>query len=128
MDWLAPGRIRSGSSMTCRRGCGHTTTSSHQMWSEPGVELVLSMAACAGPRRCDAGTRRQRFHALIMLGLSMALAGTAHAQSALADRIQAGDRKAALEMIAAGANVNQTQLDGTTPLQWATYRVDSELV
>ena len=31
-------------------------------------------------------------------------------------------------MIAAGADVNQVQPDGTTPLQWAVYRVDRELV
>ena len=60
--------------------------------------------------------------------LSLAISGTAHAQSTLADRIEAGDRKKALEMIAAGANVNQAQPDGTTPLHWATYRVDRELV
>jgi len=56
-----------------------------------------------------------------------ALAVTAHAQSALADRIQAGDRRAALAMIAEGADVNQPQPDGTTPLHWAAYRVDREL-
>ena len=71
---------------------------------------------------------------MVLLGL----AATAHAQtarrtvgeggSALADRIQAGDRKAALAMIAAGADVNQAQPDGSTPLHWATYRVDRELV
>ena len=38
-----------------------------------------------------------------------ASARTAQAQSALADRIQAGDRKAALAMIAEGRDVNQTQ-------------------
>ena len=65
---------------------------------------------------------------LALVGLLLAIAGSARAQSTLADRIQAGDRKAALEMIAAGANVNQTQPDGTTPLQWAAYRVDRELV
>jgi len=48
--------------------------------------------------------------------------------SALADRIQAGDRKAALALIAGGANVNQTQPDGSTPLHWAVYKVDRELV
>jgi ankyrin repeat protein len=68
----------------------------------------------------------------------VALAATAHAQPArrnpgedgpsLADRIQSGDRRAALAMIAAGADVNQAQPDGTTPLQWAVYRVDRELV
>ena len=31
-------------------------------------------------------------------------------------------------MIAAGADVNQAQPDGTTPLHWAVYRVDRELV
>jgi uncharacterized protein len=59
---------------------------------------------------------------------SFALAVSAHAQSSLADRIQSGDRRAALEMIAAGANVNQTQPDGTTPLHWAVYKFDRELV
>jgi ankyrin repeat protein len=48
--------------------------------------------------------------------------------SALADRIQAGDRAAALAIIAKGVDVNQTQVDGTTPLHWAVYRVDRELV
>jgi ankyrin repeat protein len=58
----------------------------------------------------------------------LGLASTASAQSALADRIQAGDRRAALAMIAKGVDVNQAQPDGTTPLHWATYRVDRELV
>ena len=48
--------------------------------------------------------------------------------SALADRIAAGDRKAAIEMIARNASVNAAQPDGSTPLHWAVYRVDEELV
>ncbi|HKE84863.1 MAG TPA: ankyrin repeat domain-containing protein [Vicinamibacterales bacterium] len=60
--------------------------------------------------------------------MTFALAATAHAQSPLADRIQAGDRRAALAMIAQGADVNRAQPDGTTPLHWATYLVDRELV
>jgi ankyrin repeat protein len=60
--------------------------------------------------------------------LPFALAGAVQAQSGLADRIQSGDRRAALAMIAAGADVNQSQADGTTPLHWAVYRVDRELV
>jgi ankyrin repeat protein len=55
-------------------------------------------------------------------------AAIAHAQSGLADRIQSGDRRAALAMIAEGADVNQAQPDGTTPLHWAAYRVDRDLV
>src|SRR6185503_1349038 len=60
--------------------------------------------------------------------IALGCAAAAQAQSPLADRIQAGDRKAALALIAAGANVNQTQPDGTTPLHWAVYCVDRELV
>ena len=56
--------------------------------------------------------------------------GTGHAQSEseLADRIQSGDRNAALDLIGQGAAVNSPQPDGTTPLHWAVYRVDDELV
>jgi uncharacterized protein len=52
----------------------------------------------------------------------------AESDSALADRIEAGDRKAALELIQRNAAVNSAQPDGTTPLHWAVYRVDEELV
>jgi ankyrin repeat protein len=61
------------------------------------------------------------------LAILVAASGTASAQS-LADRIQSGDRNAALAMIASGADVNKAQPDGTTPLHWAAYRVDRELV
>ena len=50
---------------------------------------------------------------LFALIVTLALTPTAHAQPALADRIQSGDRRAALELIAKGADVNQTQADGT---------------
>ena len=68
----------------------------------------------------------RRFAAALVL--FFAATATAQAQSALADRIQAGDRAAALAMIAKGVEINQTQPDGTTPLHWAVYRVDRELV
>jgi ankyrin repeat protein len=42
--------------------------------------------------------------------------------------VQRGEREAALEMIRAGADVNAAQGDGTTPLHWAVYKVDAELV
>ena len=70
----------------------------------------------------------KRFIAAAVAVVSFALAAVAHAQSALADRIQSGDRQAALAMIAGGADINQAQPDGTTPLHWAVYRVDRELV
>ena len=59
---------------------------------------------------------------------ALALAVNAHAQSPLADRVQAGDSRMAMELVARGADVNQTQADGTTPLHWAVYRFDRELV
>src|SRR5215475_12664190 len=46
----------------------------------------------------------------------------------LATLIQKGDRKAALEKIRAGADVNEPQPDGTRPIHWAVYKVDYELL
>jgi ankyrin repeat protein len=46
----------------------------------------------------------------------------------LANLIEAGNRKAALERIRAGADVNEAQPDGTRPIHWAVYRVDYELL
>jgi ankyrin repeat protein len=67
-------------------------------------------------------------HALPAVVLWLAVAGTAAAaDNSLAGRIQAGDRSAALKMIAAGADVNAAQGDGTTPLHWAVYKIDAEL-
>ncbi len=58
----------------------------------------------------------------------LAAAGTAAAaDDSLAGLIQAGNRDAALKMIAAGADVNAAQGDGTTPLHWAVYKVDADL-
>jgi ankyrin repeat protein len=60
--------------------------------------------------------------------LSMAMTALAQSGSGLADRIENGDRKAALELLARNAPVNAAQPDGSTPLHWAVYRVDEELV
>src|ERR1700712_2966432 len=59
----------------------------------------------------------------------LATAGmAAPADGTLAGLIQAGNRDAALKMIAAGADVNAAQGDGTTPLHWAAYKIDADLV
>ena len=49
-------------------------------------------------------------------------------KDSLANLIQTGNRKAALEKIRAGADVNEMQPDGTPPIHWAVYRVDYELI
>ena len=46
----------------------------------------------------------------------------------LATLIQKGERKAALEKIRAGADVNDAQPDGTRPIHWAVFKVDYELL
>ena len=49
-------------------------------------------------------------------------------QNSLASLMEAGNRKAALEKIRAGADVNEAQPDGTRPIHWAVYRIDYELL
>ncbi len=67
-------------------------------------------------------------HLTLACSLLIACA-TAHAQTPLANLIQNGERAAALEAIQApGTDVNAAQGDGTTPLHWAVYKVDRELV
>ncbi|MEO5923196.1 MAG: ankyrin repeat domain-containing protein [Bryobacteraceae bacterium] len=63
------------------------------------------------------------------LALILLCAAPAFAQSdSLASLIQSGNRKAALEKIRAGADVNAAQPDGTRPVHWAVFRVDHELL
>ena len=52
----------------------------------------------------------------------------AQSSSALADLIRAGNRKAALDRIRTGADVNEAQPDGTRPIHWAVYKVDYDLI
>jgi uncharacterized protein len=70
----------------------------------------------------------KRFITIIALIVALPVISLAQSDSALADRIEAGDRKVALEMIARNVPVNTAQPDGSTPLHWAVYRVDEELV
>ncbi|MBV8902832.1 MAG: ankyrin repeat domain-containing protein [Acidobacteriia bacterium] len=68
-------------------------------------------------------------HFLLAISCIVALPLFAQApKDSLADLIQAGNRKAALEKIRAGADVNQAQPDGTRPVHWAVERVDYEVL
>src|SRR5262245_1638851 len=72
------------------------------------------------------------FKRFVLAGFRMTTAASVFAQpqrSSIADLIQAGNRKAALERIrTAGADVNEAQPDGTRPIHWAVYKVDYELI
>jgi ankyrin repeat protein len=73
--------------------------------------------------------RVKRFIVAIACIVTLTAAYVGQAQKGkLASLIQAGDRKAALDMIRAGADVNEAQPDGTRPVHWAVYRVDYELM
>src|SRR5690606_10758939 len=63
-------------------------------------------------------------------GLSAALLGLSLPAAALSlpDSVNAGERAAALELLAQGADANERSVDGTTALHWAVYRNDVELV
>src|SRR6201989_249840 len=66
--------------------------------------------------------------AIFAVVFCLAAAGTAApADRPLAGLIQVGNRDAALKRIAAGADVNAAQGDGTTPLHWAVYKIDADL-
>ena len=63
-----------------------------------------------------------------MITCLSASSGADSAKGSLASLIQKGDRKAALEKIRAGADVNEAQPDGTRPIHWAVFKVDYELL
>src|SRR5688572_11638016 len=66
---------------------------------------------------------------LTLIATLLLCSATAAAQTSLATLIRNGERTAALAALSApGADVNATQGDGTTPLHWAVYKVDHELV
>jgi ankyrin repeat protein len=69
-----------------------------------------------------------RFALACFCSLAAAAPALGQSGSSLADLIRAGNRKAALERIRAGADVNEAQPDGTRPIHWAVYKVDYELI
>src|SRR5206468_10103744 len=71
---------------------------------------------------------RHQLKALALTVWLLAVGLACAAEPRLADLIQSGKYDAALARIAAGADVNETQGDGTTPLHWAVYKVDAKLV
>ena len=66
-----------------------------------------------------------RAAAVSLLSLSFAAGATA---ASLPDLVESMQRDEALRAVAAGADVNERSVDGTTALQWAAYNGDLELV
>src|SRR5690606_8365399 len=110
------------------------TTSYEQRDMSSGLYSNAAAAAAARPRRFSLAMTTQIAEALrrgtmrkSLLATVALLASAASAASPLADLIQDGGSAAALELIEQGADVNAAQGDGTTPLQWAVYRLDTDL-
>jgi ankyrin repeat protein len=62
-------------------------------------------------------------------GLAAALAAPgAWAADSLVEAVKAGDSAGAIELIDQRVDVNGAETDGTTPLHWAVYRNDAQLV
>jgi ankyrin repeat protein len=70
----------------------------------------------------------KRFYLALSLMLAAAPVLAQSSKESLASLIEAGNRKAALDRIRTGADVNEAQPDGTRPIHWAVYRVDYELL
>jgi ankyrin repeat protein len=69
----------------------------------------------------------KRSAGVLVSAVATAILVLAQAPKDLATAVQAGASKQALEMIRSGADVNQTQGDGSTPLLWAVNRQDYEV-
>src|SRR4051794_7351638 len=78
--------------------------------------------------RMTIGSSSARIAASAVAALLALAPLAAQADSALADAIQNGRRAAALDLVNSGADVNAMQGDGTTPLHWAAYKLDADLV
>src|SRR5262245_25281316 len=65
---------------------------------------------------------------LAFLLLTAAVGPSVGQSGSLADLIRTGNRKAALDRIRSGADVNEPQPDGTRPIHWAVYHVDYEVL
>ena len=89
--------------MTHAKGYGLTTTNWTPRSSRRNVRRSIPAAVCF---------------------VALAAPVLAQAQGSLADLIQTGNRKAALDKIRGGADVNEAQPDGTRPIHWAVYRAD----
>src|SRR5215467_4227886 len=94
-----------------------------------GISLIQEKPALIERRYTSRSEERvKRVSLAIFLVLTAAPVLAQNSKESLASLIEAGNRKAALDRIRAGADVNAAQPDGTRPIHWAIYHVDYELV
>ena len=70
----------------------------------------------------------QKITRLALLGLGVTVSAFAAARTTLADAAEQRDKASVSTLLKSGADVNATQVDGTTALHWATYNDDAETV
>jgi ankyrin repeat protein len=70
----------------------------------------------------------KRFYLALILVFAAVPILAQSSKESLASLIESGNRKAALDRIRTGADVNEAQPDGTRAIHWAVYRVDYELL
>src|SRR5512132_2637237 len=68
----------------------------------------------------------RRLTGLVLLVLGLAGAALAAERATLADATEKRDKAQVRSLLAAGVDVNATQVDGTTALHWAAYYDDAE--
>jgi ankyrin repeat protein len=70
----------------------------------------------------------RKFRISIIAFIFVATSFAAPAGAGLVDVIKSGDRATALAMLQKGADVNEPEANGTTPLHYAVYNEDADLV
>ena len=70
----------------------------------------------------------QNIGGLVLVALSLATPAIPAARTTLADAAEQRDQASVRALLQTGADVNATQVDGTTALHWAAYHDDAETV
>src|SRR6476661_8348542 len=106
-------------------GCASFTSAPARIRSSAALWSPASIRLASAPLELCGRTGKATSISLALLLMLVALPVLPQSsKGALASLIEAGDHKAALERIRAGADVNEAQPDGTRPINWAVYRVD----
>lgn len=72
--------------------------------------------------------RWPKISGLVLVGVGVCASAVAGERAALADAAEQHDKTSVRKLLGTGADVNGTQVDGTTALHWAVYNDDAETV